>query len=135
MLPLRLFVYDPESGFLTNLGIAAYADGEIYSMGALDGKLYLCSYPGARLSVYDPKKPLRFGNQEDDNPRDLGPLGSGQDRPRAMIAGPMERCISGAILTMGSSAVPSVSMIQGKTRRGFIVTSWRIRALPPWPIS
>jgi len=88
MLPLRLFVYDPENGLLTNLGRAAFSDGEIYSLGTLDGKLYLCSYPGARLSIYDPKKPLRFGNQEDDNPRDLGPLGGEQDRPRAMIAGP-----------------------------------------------
>ena len=88
MLPLRLFVYDPENGLLTNLGRAAFSDGEIYSLGTLDGKLYLCSYPGARLSIYDPKKPLRFGKQEDDNPRDLGPLGGEQDRPRAMIAGP-----------------------------------------------
>jgi hypothetical protein len=63
-------------------------DGEIYSMGALDGKLYLSSYPNARLSIYDPKKPLRFGNKEDDNPRDIGPLGGEQDRPRTMITGP-----------------------------------------------
>jgi len=88
MLPLRLFVYDPKNGLLINLGKAAYADGETYSIGVLDGKLYLCSYPGARLSIYDPKKSLRFGNKEDDNPRDLGPLGGEQDRPRAMIAGP-----------------------------------------------
>ena len=88
MLPLRLFVYDPENGLLTNLGRAAFSDGEIYSLGTLDGKLYLCSYPGARISVYDPKRPLRFGNKEGDNPRDLGPMGGEQDRPRAMIAGP-----------------------------------------------
>ena len=88
MLPLRLFVYDPENSLLTNLGRAAFSDGEIYSLGTLDGKLYLSSYPGARISVYDPKRPLRFGNKEDDNPRDLGPLGGEQDRPRAMIAGP-----------------------------------------------
>jgi hypothetical protein len=88
MLPLRLFVYDPENGLLTNLGRAAFSDGEIYSLGILDGKLYLCSYPGARISVYDPKRPLRFGNKEGDNPRDLGPMGGEQDRPRAMIAGP-----------------------------------------------
>ena len=73
---------------LTNLGKAAYASGEIYSMGSLDGKLYLCSYPEARLSVYDPKRPLRFGDKEDSNPRDLGPMGEEQYRPRAMIAGP-----------------------------------------------
>ena len=88
MLPLRLFVYDCENSLLTNLGSAAFSDGEIYSLGTLDGKLYLCSYPGARISVYDPKRPLRFGNKEDDNPRDLGPLGGEQDRPRTMIAGP-----------------------------------------------
>ena len=88
MLPLRLFVYDPRSQSLTNLGKASMATGEVYSMGSLDGKLYLCSYPEARLSVYDPGKPLRFGDGEETNPRDLGPMGEGLYRPRAMIAGP-----------------------------------------------
>ena len=96
MLPLRLFVYDPDNGSLVNLGRASYGDGEIYSMGMLDGKLYLCSYPNARLSFYDPKKPLRFGNLEEDNPRYLGPLGGEQDRPRAMIAGPYGRVYIGS---------------------------------------
>ncbi len=88
MLPLRLFVYDPQDDSLTNLGKAAHANGEIYSMGVLDDRLYLCSYPEARLSVYDPKKPLRFGDAEDSNPRDLGSMGDGQYRPRAMLTGP-----------------------------------------------
>jgi len=88
MLPLRLFVYDPEKDNLTNLGRASLWPGEVYSLGSLDGKLYLCSYPGARLSVYNPKSPLRFGEEEDANPRDLGPMGEGLYRPRAMIAGP-----------------------------------------------
>ena len=88
MLPLRLFVYDPENRSLTNLGKAAQAGGEIYSMGSLDGKLYLASYPEARLSVYDPKRELRFGEKEGANPRDVGSLGEGLYRPRTMIAGP-----------------------------------------------
>ncbi len=88
MLPLRLFVYDPKDQSLTNLGKAAHASGQVYSMGSYDGRLYLCSYPSARLSVYDPKKSLNFGDGEDANPRDLGPMGEWQDRPRAMIAGP-----------------------------------------------
>ncbi len=88
MLPLRLFVYDPQKQSLKNLGKASIATGEIYSMDSLDGKLYLCSYPEARLSIYDPQKPLKFGDEEDSNPRDLGPMGGEQDRPRAMIAGP-----------------------------------------------
>jgi hypothetical protein len=87
MLPLRLFVYDPQDQSLLNLGKAAHAGGQIYSMGSYEGKLYLCSYPGARISVYDPKKPLKFGDGEDANPRELGPLGEGQDRPRAMVSG------------------------------------------------
>ena len=88
MLPLRLFVYDSANQSLTNLGKASYATGEIYSMASLDGKLYLASYPEARISVYDPKRPLQFGDREDSNPRDLGPVGDGQYRPRAMITGP-----------------------------------------------
>jgi hypothetical protein len=96
MLPLRLFVYDPHTQSLTNLGKAAYAGGEIYSMGSLNGKLYLCSYPEARLSVYDPQKPLRFGDKEDSNPRDLGPIGNEQYRPRTMIAGPHGRVYIGS---------------------------------------
>jgi streptogramin lyase len=96
MLPLRLFVYDPQNYSLTNLGKASHATGEIYSMGSLDGKLYLCSYPEARLSVYDPKKPLRFGEDEDTNPRDLGPMGGEQYRPRAMVAGPHGRVYIGS---------------------------------------
>lgn len=88
MLPLRLFVYDPQNRSLTNLGKASRADGEVYSMGLLDGKLYLCSYPEARLSIYDPKKPFQFGDGKESNPIDLGPMGGDQYRPRAMIAGP-----------------------------------------------
>ncbi len=88
MLPLRLFVYDPRDNSYVNLGKASHATGEIYSMSTLHGKLYLCSYPEARLSVYDPEKPLRFGDNEDSNPRDLGPMGAELYRPRVMISGP-----------------------------------------------
>jgi outer membrane protein assembly factor BamB len=88
MLPLRLFVYDPRTSSFKNLGKASMADGEVYSMGTLDGRLYLCSYPEARLSAYDPNKPLRFGDDEDANPRDLGPMGGELYRPRAMVSGP-----------------------------------------------
>ena len=95
MLPLRLFSYDPQNETLRNLGKASLATGEVYSMGTLDGKLYLCSYPEGRLSVYDPEKPLRFGDKEDSNPRDLGAMGEGLYRPRAMLAGPQGRLYVG----------------------------------------
>jgi hypothetical protein len=95
MLPLRLFVHDPDKQSLINLGKASVATGEIYSMAPFEGKLYLCAYPEGRLSVYDPKRPLRFGEAEDANPRDLGPLGEALYRPRAMIAGPHEKIYVG----------------------------------------
>ena len=88
MLPLRFFIYDPRTSSVRNLGKASMADGEVYSMGTVDGKLYFCSYPEARLSVFDPNKPLRFGASGDANPRDLGPMGGELYRPRAMVAGP-----------------------------------------------
>jgi streptogramin lyase len=96
MLPLRLFSYDPQKNSLSNLGKASHANGEIYSMGFLDGKLYLSSYPESRLSIYDPKRPLRFGDGEEANPRDLGPMGGEQYRPRAMITGPHGRVYIGS---------------------------------------
>ena len=60
-------------------------------MGNLDGKLYICSYPGARLSVYDPSRPYEFGVAADSNPRDLGRVDEVSYRPRAMVTGPMGR--------------------------------------------
>ncbi len=95
MLPLRLFVYDPEKNTHEDLGKAAFATGEIYSMASLDGNLYLCSYPEGHLSVYNPRKPLQFGDKEDSNPRELGPLGESLYRPRAMVAGPHGRVYIG----------------------------------------
>jgi len=95
MLPLQLFVYDPQNHSLANLGKASVANGEVYSLGSLDGKLYLCSYPEARLSVYDPGKPIRFGDDEDANPRDLGPMGGDLYRPRTMITGPHGKVLIG----------------------------------------
>lgn len=95
MLPLRLFAYDPDTHSFMNLGKASHANGEVYSMGSHNGKLFLCSYPEGRLSVYDPKIPLKFGDDALSNPRDLGSLGEGVYRPRTMIAGPHEKIFVG----------------------------------------
>ncbi len=91
ILPLHLFRYVPSTGAMTDLGVCSTATGEAYSMGNLDGKLYICSYPGARLSVYDPSLPYQFGMEADSNPRDLGRIDEVSYRPRAMVTGPMGR--------------------------------------------
>ena len=82
---------------LEDLGLHTFAMGEAYSMQVLDGKIYLASYPEARLSVYDPKKPRRFGTGPGDNPRDLGRLDAIGFRPNGLIATPDGK------LWMGSS--------------------------------
>jgi hypothetical protein len=81
---------------LIQLSRVPLSGGEIYSMGSFDGKLYFCVYPGARLWVYDPEKAFRPGQGEDVNPKDIGPLGGQQDRPRAMIAGPYGKVFIGS---------------------------------------
>ena len=124
MLPLRLFVYDPQNNSIVNLGKASHATGEIYSMGSLDEKLYLCSYPEGRLSVYDPKSPLKFGDDIHSNPRDLGSLGEGVYRPRAMIAGPHGKIYVGGYpdygMRGGAISVYDLKRIEKRTYRHLI---------------
>jgi len=91
VLPLHLFRYDPKTENLTDLGLCSAAQGEAYSMGNLNGKLYIASYPGARLSVYDPARPYHFGEAPEDNPRDLGRIDEVSYRPRTMLTGPLGR--------------------------------------------
>lgn len=100
-LPLELFVYDPEDGRLEDLGNPTAVDGEIYSMVSLHGKLYICAYPGAWLSVYDPKKPWNYGVSKDSNPRGIGYVGDGHLRPRAMIIGPEDKIFIGSMPPYG----------------------------------
>jgi len=91
ILPLHLFCYDPAAGDATDLGICSKSCGEAYSMANLAGRIYISSYPAARLSVYDPARPWRFGEDEDANPRDLGPIDDLSYRPRSTLAGPLGR--------------------------------------------
>jgi streptogramin lyase len=91
ILPLHLFRYNPESGELVDLGKASSAGGEAYSMANLNGKIYISSYTGATLSVYDPAKPYQFGNMPESNPRDLGRIDKISYRPRSTLTGPLGR--------------------------------------------
>ncbi|MBI2192710.1 MAG: hypothetical protein HYU36_12075 [Planctomycetes bacterium] len=91
ILPLHLFRYDPASGSVVDLGRCSKATGEAYSMANWEGKIYISSYPGAVLSVYDPARPYHFGDGPEDNPRDLGRIDEVSYRPRSTLAGPLGR--------------------------------------------
>ncbi|MDD8014293.1 MAG: hypothetical protein PHX45_01260 [Acidobacteriota bacterium] len=91
VLPLHLFRWNPRTEELIDLGRASSTNGEAYSMGNLDGKLYILAYTGATLSVYDPAKPYKFGSEPDSNPRDLGRMDNISYRPRSTLTGPLGR--------------------------------------------
>jgi len=90
-LPLHLFRFNPENEELVDLGRCSASAGEAYSMANYQGRIYISSYPGARISVYDPGKPYDFGDQVGDNPRDLGRIDDISYRPRSTLAGPLGR--------------------------------------------
>ena len=97
ILPEHLFRCDLDGAGLVDLGVCSVSTGEAYTMGNLDGKLYICSYPHARLSEYDPTKPYVFGQEEGANPRDLGSMHPGvANRPVAMVVGPAGKVWVGA---------------------------------------
>lgn len=91
ILPLHLFRYDPKNEELSDLGVCSTSNGEAYSMANFEGKLYISSYPAARISVYDPSQAYHFGEQPGDNPRDLGRIDDISYRPRSTMAGPLGR--------------------------------------------
>ena len=91
VLPEHLFRYDPADGEMCDLGVCSVSRGEAYSMANLDGRIYISSYPAARISVYDPEQPYRFGEDAAANPRDVGRMDELSYRPRATIAGPLGR--------------------------------------------
>ena len=91
ILPLHLFRYDSPSGGLDDLGKCSAAAGEAYSMANLDGSIYISSYPGARVSVYDPSRPYEYGAETGSNPRELGRIDDISYRPRTTLAGPLGR--------------------------------------------
>jgi len=91
ILPLHLFRYNPKDEELIDLGKCSAASGEAYSMANLNGKMYISSYPAARVSEYDPSQGYHFGNKPGDNPRDLGRIDDISYRPRTTLAGPLGR--------------------------------------------
>lgn len=105
IMPLFLLRYSPATGKLENLGRGGPDNGEAYSVGHCDGKLYYANYPSANLMCYDPAKPWHKdppGAQRwQTNPRLLGYLGKGNCRPRAMCIDSRKRIWIGGVPEYG----------------------------------
>jgi outer membrane protein assembly factor BamB len=89
ILPLHIFRYTPQTGELVDQG--ALPGGEAYSMGNLDGLIYILAYTGAEIYSYDPAKPFKLGTDPESNPRDLGRMDNVSYRPRSTLTGPLGR--------------------------------------------
>ncbi len=88
MLPERFFRSDLDGANMIDFGQCSIANGEGYSMTNYDGKIAIASYPGSRLSLYDPALPYRFGTGPGANPLDVGRLNDISTRPHVSITGP-----------------------------------------------
>ena len=89
-MPEHLFRCELDGSGIVDLGQCSTSLGEAFSMENFDGKLAIASYPAARLSLYDPALPYRFGTGPGANPLDVGPIDDGMVgyRPHFTVALP-----------------------------------------------
>lgn len=102
-LPEHLFRCELDGSGMADLGQCSASLGEAYSMENYDGKLAIASYPAARLSLYDPALPYRFGSGPGCNPLDVGPVDDGMIgyRPHFTVALPDGKLWIGAAPNYG----------------------------------
>jgi hypothetical protein len=102
-LPEHLFRCELDGAGMVDLGQCSISLGEAYSMENFEGKLAIASYPAARLSLYDPTLPYRFGTGPGANPIDVGPIDEGMIgyRPHFTVALPDGRLWIGSAPNYG----------------------------------
>lgn len=84
----RIFTYNSRKNEFTRYGRALRWYGGIDSIfPANDNKVYFGTYRKAVLAVYDPSKPWNPGHKRESNPREIGPIGKGQNRTNAIVMG------------------------------------------------
>ncbi len=85
ILPEYLLRFDPKEPKPVTMGLLPGA--EAYSMLSAHGKLYIASYTGATLQIYDPAQPFRPGPERANNPSYYGSTAPEQDRPYDIALG------------------------------------------------
>lgn len=123
--PITLFKLMPGRSSAANdveiLGDPMGSKGQVYSWTWHRGRLYMASYGGSRLTVWDPSRPWHFGNTLDSNPRYLGSSHIG--RPGSLIVAPDGEHLlvgglpsygsTGGVLTILNPGVPSTEVLEG----------------------
>jgi hypothetical protein len=85
ILPEYLLRYNPAEPKPVTMGLIPGA--EAYSMLSAHDRLYIASYTGATLQVYDPTKPFKPGAARGNNPSYYGSTAPEQDRPYDITLG------------------------------------------------
>ncbi|HZT43213.1 MAG TPA: hypothetical protein VFA07_13670 [Chthonomonadaceae bacterium] len=85
ILPEYLLRFDPAEGKPVTMGLIPGA--EAYSMLSAGGRLYIASYTGATLQIYDPAQPFTPGTERTHNPSFYGQTAPRQDRPYDIALG------------------------------------------------
>ena len=101
IMPLYLFRHTPRTGKTECLGRGGSDNGEAYSFGHVDGKLYYATYHSGLLMRYDPAGKWQPTPAWNRNPRLLGSLGEGHCRPRAMFVDSKKRVWVGSFPEYG----------------------------------
>ena len=113
---MHMFSVDPEGETINDLGKVVRWGGQVDSMhGGRDGKIYMGSYAYAVVSIYDPTRPWKIGTESDCNPREIGPIGSGQYRTRSTVLGPDGRIYIGSIPSYNSAPTGAFSRVDPAT--------------------
>ena len=113
---MHMFAVEPEDGRIRDLGKVVRWGGQVDSMRAgRDGKICMGSYAYAVISVYDPTQPWKVGTGADCNPREIGPLGSGQYRTRCITLGPDGMIYVGSIPSYNSDPSGAFSRVNPRT--------------------
>lgn len=101
VLPIHLLVYNSASAEMDELG--DLGGGEIYSFLSRGDSLLMAAYSGsAPLMKYDPRRPFKPGQADENNPKLVTFSGSDSSwRPQAMINGPDGRVFLGAVSGYG----------------------------------
>lgn len=98
-LPEHIFRTAPDGSGMVNLGRGSVVMGEAYSMKNFsDGTMVFGSYPDAYISLFDPRKPYRFGTDEQANPRDIGRIDEIALRPVGMAVVPELKKADGTVV-------------------------------------
>ena len=75
---MHLCTIDPDTDAIEDLGYT-WSGRELYHVPRPPDKLYVGSYGGSNIGVYDPSQPWNPGSEADSNPRNWGQLGQNQN--------------------------------------------------------